>query len=92
MLLNLTNISSLTFDNFSTFVNVTCDKHYVAGITLILILITGLTLNISLLILVYRSREVRETRNLYFIGLLLVNIINGPFDMPLFILRNFSCE
>ena len=89
---NLTNLSRFSFDNHSIPVNETCDTHYIAGITITLIFLIGMALNMTLIILVYRSREVRETRNLYFIGLLLVNLINGPFDLPLFILRNFSCK
>ena len=92
LLNNLTGTSDFTFENHSTHNNETCERHEFVGVTITLMFITGLILNMTILVLVYRSREVKETRNLYFIGLLIVNILNGLLDFPLFILRLFTCK
>ena len=92
MLFNITKISNFTFENHSTSENETCESFVSIGATFSLLFVPGLVLNIALLALIYRSREVKETRNLYLIALLLLNIINGSMDFPLLILRNFTCK
>jgi hypothetical protein len=93
MSLNMSkNNSDLTFENDSSHQNETCDRHENIALIMTLLFLTGFVLNFALLALIYRSREVKETRNLYFIGLLVLNIINGLMDFPLFIIRNFTCK
>ena len=89
---NLTKISEFRFENLTIDENESCEKHEVIAGAMTVLFLLSTVFNISLLVLVYRSREVKETRNLYFIGLLFVNIINGSLDMPLLILRNFTCK
>ena len=86
------NLNDSTFQNHSLLEKESCEKHEVIAVAITILFVLSMIFNISLLVLVYRSREVKETRNLYFIGLLFVNIINGSLDMPLLILRNFTCR
>jgi hypothetical protein len=88
----LTNMSELVPTNNKTYEVETCKTHEIIGAVLLMLFLVSMTFNITLLVLIYRSREVKETRNLYLIGVLVLNIINGFIDMPLLILRNFSCK
>ena len=92
MLFIHTNTSELEVKNNSIYEDETCETHEILGVVILMLFLVSMTFNITLLVLIYRSREVKETRNLYLIGFLFLNIINGSIDMPLMILRNFSCR
>ena len=92
MSLNQTNKSYLKLENHSIQENEICEKHEFTGGVVTLMFLLSMIFNIFLLGLMCRSGEMKETRNLYLIGLLALNVINGSIDLPLFILRDFHCK
>ncbi len=67
-----------------------CETNKTFGFLTIALLLSCFVLNFSLQVLIYRSRELRSTKNLFLIALLVMNLVNCIIDMPLLIFRIFS--
>jgi hypothetical protein len=69
-----------------------CETNKLFGLIAIPLFLSSFVLNFSLQVLIYRSRELRSTKNLFLIALLVMNLVNCIIDMPLLIFRIFSCK
>jgi len=69
-----------------------CETNKIFGFLTIALFLLCFVLNFSLQVLIYRSRELRSTKNLFLIALLVMNLLNGIIDMPLLIYRIFACK
>jgi hypothetical protein len=69
-----------------------CDTNKLFGFLAIALFLSCFVLNFSLQVLIYRSRELRSTKNLFLIALLVMNLLNCIIDLPLLIFRIFSCK
>jgi len=69
-----------------------CETNKSLGFLTIVLLLSCFVLNFSLQVLIYRSRELRSTKNLFLIALLVMNLFNCIIDLPLLISRIFSCK
>ena len=67
-----------------------CETNKTFGFLTIALLLSCFVLNFSLQVLIYRSRELRSTKNLFLIALLVMNLFNCIIDMTLLIFRIFS--
>ena len=69
-----------------------CETNKMFGFLAIALFLSCFVLNFSLQVLIYRSRELRSTKNLFLIALLVMNLFHCIIDMPLLIFRIFSCK
>ncbi len=69
-----------------------CETNKIFGFIAIPLFLLSFALNLSLQVLIYRSRELRSTKNLFLIALLVMNLFHCIIDMPLLIFRIFSCK
>jgi len=69
-----------------------CETNKIFGFIAIPLFLSSFVLNFSLQVLIYRSRELRSTKNLFLIALLVMNLFHCIIDMPLLIFRIFSCK
>ena len=92
-----------TFGTDHTFLNTTsltlslmseekCHTNKIFGFFIIALFLTSFVLNFSLQVLIYRSTELKSTKNLFLIALLVMNLLNCIIDMPLLIFRIFTCK
>jgi len=85
-----------TFLNATSSLSITiegkCETNKIFGFITIALFLSIFVLNFSLQVLIYRSRELRSTKNLFLIALLVMNLFNCIIDLPLLIFRIFSCK
>jgi hypothetical protein len=69
-----------------------CETNKTFGFLTIALFLSSFVLNFSLQVLIYRSRALNDTKNLFLIALLVMNLLNCIIDLPLLIFRIFSCK
>ena len=69
-----------------------CDTNKIFGFFIIALFLSSFVLNFSLQVLIYRSRSLRSTKNLFLIALLVMNLLNCIIDITLLIFRIFTCK
>lgn len=72
--------------------NQVCKRHYVLGSFGAILFTLSFFLNFSLQILILRSKELRTTKNLLLIAMLIMNLLNGIIDIPMLVIKIFSCR
>ena len=61
------------------------------GIYLSVLFMLSLTINSGVLAIVFINKELRSTTNKFLIAMMLVCLIGTVTDLPLLIIKNFSC-
>ena len=81
------NSSSTTLEE-----TISCRKFFHWGVYLSILFLVSFAVNFGFLVVILKKKEFRRTTNKFLVGMILVCLIGTLSDLPLLIIKSFSCE
>lgn len=88
------NLAELAFglDENETSVLEYCYQMKLAAVYLIILFLVSIIINSTLLLVIYRNKELRTSFNKFIVTLTILNLAGTLFELPIAILNHFYCR